>query len=295
MLLLSALILVGAIIMASICLTIKCCPHNSCRISEILLFLVSSSVGRSPVALNVGWISFRMLLLVWLFGTFIIGVYIQTEITAEYNVPMYSPSVETVEDLEGVVSSGMILPCVDELVFLVSHMFIREYYAGFIETLREIVIQNMKSCTSYIEECYRRTRDNTHIYIAPLDFGRRKAAYEWNLQPGKEVLFTYCTAAPAKKTFRYVVQHRRLVLSLAEAGLTLHEERRQTWNHTEKNARKITFPFSTQFLVLIYGCVASFVVLLCEVFFSKAMCHNRIRANCYNIFTWHNFTKSAEH
>lgn len=268
--LLAGLIFIGAVIAASLCFIRRVFLHRPRRISDLLLFLVASSVGRSPVPLNVPCIHFQAQLLIWLFGTFIIGAYVQSQITSEYNVPAHSPSVKTIDDLERLISSGKILPCIDVGIgdSLLSY---KESNSGIFATLTRVIERDFELCIADNEECYPRARENTHVYIASMDFAKGKAAREWELSPGQDILQTYCTVAPARRDFRYLLQHRRLVLALAEAGLTFYHERRRNWNDTKEVIITVTFPFMTQFQVLIYGCAGSCFIFLCEVVINKRM------------------------
>lgn len=268
--LLSALIVIGAVITVSLCFTRSLFPYQSCRISGLILFLVASSLGRSPVPLHSPSIPFRVLLVLWLFGTFMIGAYVQSQITSEYNSPAYSPAVETTDDLERMISSGKILPCVDVGIAdaLLMH---KESYTGILRTVTRVIERSFESCIVSNDECYSRARENTHVYIAPVDFAKKRAALEWGLSPGKDVLLSYCSVAPARKDYRYTLQHRRLVLALAESGLTISEERSRTWNDTREASRTVTFSFTTQFLVLICGYAGSCLIFLCELMFNQLM------------------------
>ncbi|KAL1477999.1 hypothetical protein MTO96_035305 [Rhipicephalus appendiculatus] len=63
------------------------------------MVLLSSFLGRSPQDLSIAASPTRLAVLAWLLGTFFIGNYLQSSITASRSIPVFSAEIKTKEQV----------------------------------------------------------------------------------------------------------------------------------------------------------------------------------------------------
>lgn len=229
-----------------------------------VMFLTASMLGRAPPPMRINGDPLRMLTATWLLGTFLFGAFIQSQLTSEFNVPMYAPSVETLEDLNKLSRSGNMIPCIDLAQEGYVAVIAYDYHLG------KSAYINLKGLDPYNrDECLYRARNGTHAYVAEADYRTMGKASEMGLSRSSSLIRTKYKFAPAQPFYRYVLQHRRLVRTLVESGLIIHEQMTASHNIGEETRQVKTFPLSKQIMVLAGGWLASGVALMGELAWSS--------------------------
>ncbi|KAH9376102.1 hypothetical protein HPB48_014492 [Haemaphysalis longicornis] len=127
------------------------------KCSAVVLFLASTFLGRSPPTLLMVGATSRTLLALWMFGTFIVGSFLQSHITADICVQSFVNEVEDLQEFEKLLDARRVLPCVDYSFISTA---VAHFQTPFMEKLLAVIHRRRESCVNYDGQkgCYSRVR-----------------------------------------------------------------------------------------------------------------------------------------
>ncbi|KAH9377553.1 hypothetical protein HPB48_007863 [Haemaphysalis longicornis] len=255
-------VLALAIIFVSLCVPSGDHPN---RLPEIITFLVSTFLGRSPKSLRATGATLKALLSLWMFGTLIAGFYVQSHITADIYAPRFSREVEDIQELDKLLDAKRVLPCVDI-----------SFYMRAFEHLETPLLKKVASITNTRPQecirvdgkngCYGLVHRGKHVYVRPCCSYDEYIAFQQGLVKGRGSLQMYHRVATMLPNFPQRRQHRRLLLAISESGMDFQRKKRVGLKHLNEDKMLIPRPFSNVMWVFLTGCVNAVLVFCFEIF-----------------------------
>ncbi|KAH9363375.1 hypothetical protein HPB48_006481 [Haemaphysalis longicornis] len=239
--------------------------NNSARwnLTILVMFMVSTLFGRAPPCVNSKNTTTKILLACWAIGTFFVGSFILSDVTAETYTSTFHRQVESVNDLNALSTAKKMFPCIDVNIGLDAlRRKIRLFSA---ETLR--ALSTCKGCLNFYspKHCIRLAQRGTHAYIRPCcpydDFDPN----EWGLMRSGDSFFMYQRQVLVLRNMHLRHQHRRVLLAVAESGMDSYEARKVGRPPSER--REVPFVTSNRILFWAYvsGCSIAGIALCLEV------------------------------
>ncbi|KAH9372363.1 hypothetical protein HPB48_016250 [Haemaphysalis longicornis] len=210
----------------------RCAPSgvHPTRLPAIVTFLASTFLGRSPQTLGTTGATLKALLTLWLFGTLIVGLYLQSHITADVYAPSFSREVEDINEFEKLLEANRVLSCLEFTFFTTALVHIK---IPFIKKLGSIIKDRPYDFIPLGEQngCDRRVRLGGHVHVRPCcsydeyiafqqGLAKGRGSFQ-NVSPGRYNAFKFATTAAASPPSLGYFRIRD--------GLSLQEER---WSRT---------------------------------------------------------------
>ncbi|KAH9365051.1 hypothetical protein HPB48_007774 [Haemaphysalis longicornis] len=237
--------------------------RNFSTLSQLVLFLVATFVGRAPANIRSEETGRKVLLAGWLIGTFFLGSYLQSYITAESYAPIFQREVEDVETLKRLMETKKIIPCF-EIDATISPQGLQTKL--FPESISYIKV-GCGNCyvKKLVEECFRLTRQGTHVYIRPCCFYDHSVAQKQGLVESLDSFFLYQRQATVHRNMPFRHQHRRVILEVSESGMDIHEAKKVDLMSTKESELVVVASKSRFICIYVTGCASSVVVLCLEI------------------------------
>ncbi|KAH9376104.1 hypothetical protein HPB48_014494 [Haemaphysalis longicornis] len=236
--------------------------HTKC--SAVIFFLASTFLGRSPQTLCMAGVTLRTLLALWMFGTLIVGSYLQSYITTDICVKSLAHEVEDLQEFEKLLDERRILPCVD-FSFLTTA--VHYFKSPFLKKLAAVIRTRPTNCVipDRQEGCYSLVHQGKYAYVRPCCSYDEHIAFRRGLVKGRGNLQMYHRVARMLPNLPHRRQHRRLLLAIFESGMDVHHERKDGGMHFDEGNILIPHPFSHYMMVFAIGCACSIMVFFAEV------------------------------
>ncbi|KAH9374910.1 hypothetical protein HPB48_016114 [Haemaphysalis longicornis] len=251
-------VLALAIVFISRCVHSRVCPA---RVSAIIIFLLSTFVGRSPQTLRTAGPTLNALLSLWMFGTLIVGFYIQSLITTDIYAPSLSREVEDIQEFEKLLEARRVLPCVD-FRFLMNAL---EYFeTPLLEKLVSIIHARRNYCIPNHEDnaWYGVVHQGKHVYVRPCCSYDEYVALLQGVVKVRGSLQMYHRVDAMLSNLPQRRQHRRLLLAISESGMDFQHTNKVGPVHFNEGKVLIPHPFSNYMWVFATGCISA-VLMLC--------------------------------
>ncbi|KAL3221268.1 hypothetical protein MRX96_029600 [Rhipicephalus microplus] len=236
------------------------------------MVLVSSVLGRSPQGLNGAASATSLAVSVWLLGTFVLGIYLQSSVTASTSVPSLSAEIRTEEQLLDRLNGETMVPCTARFNHEIRGN--RETEPVYKPLARAFHKCRPDCIEDFGYACMERASRGTHIYFATCTELQRRLALNYRLVVGDSALATWqgYSAVHTRYPFRY--QHRRLMMAVSESGMWMHYG--SYYPLPSVNGDIVSFDMALHgYLVALYaGITLSLVIFLVEIFLHHCVVKN---------------------
>ncbi|KAH9383017.1 hypothetical protein HPB48_023658 [Haemaphysalis longicornis] len=246
------------------------CQVNSKSVSPAVLFLTSTFFGRAPCNIRCSLISTKILLASWMFGTFFVGCYLQSQITADIYAPSSVREVENIEALQKLMDSGNVLPCIDRTsVPALYHNMESEFSKKLTSTIRsraqECVVEDA------MKTCCRLGLPQKRVCVRPCCSYDVILAHQHGLMKGSGDINMYQRVSLMLRNFPQRQQHRRLLLAISESGLDFFQERKAGVAHPSEGIITVKYPFFNYLWAFAIGCVSATFAVCFELLSARTV------------------------
>ncbi|KAH9376108.1 hypothetical protein HPB48_005661 [Haemaphysalis longicornis] len=238
---------------------------NPTKYSVMIMYLVSTFLGRSPQNPRMAGYTLKTLLSLWMLGTFIVGSYLQSHITADIYAPSLKREVEDLQELAELIDAGRILPCMDYSFLLTA--FYSYLQNPFMKKMMFLSYRNSKNCVSYDRQsrCYWQAHQGRHVYVRPCCSFDEYISFQQGLLKGRGTLQIYHRVVTMLPHLPERRQHRRLLLAIAESGMDFQQQKKVGAVPSAEGEIFIPHPFFDYMCVFASGCVCAILVFCLEV------------------------------
>ncbi|KAH6930385.1 hypothetical protein HPB50_013170 [Hyalomma asiaticum] len=180
-------------------------PNDASSLSGVIVFLVSTYLGRSPPpVIRSAAISSKLMMTTWMLGMLFLINFIQTEITSSRAVPEYSSAVRNMADFLERIQSNATGICVNAGTSkMIRKVTKAASTISYLHLLNRVLEQCGQGCTtdSFWRDCAPKIRRGTHVgVILTTPFLLGLAEYN-ELVPGADSLFNFIIFSPAHGSF----------------------------------------------------------------------------------------------
>ncbi|KAH9372287.1 hypothetical protein HPB48_015932 [Haemaphysalis longicornis] len=171
---------------------------HTARIPRVVLFLLSTLLGRSPAVAQQGQstAASKIMLGTWMVGVFFVGQFIQTDITAARTVPPFSSPIGSLDRLNELLDARKIKPCMNSMmsstIRKVAHTL------DHLKSLSQAVDACNKSC---IGHCIRKAHEEPHAIVGKCPSSITSGRQFNHLAVGEDTLFTELRVSAAHGRF----------------------------------------------------------------------------------------------
>ncbi|KAH9372364.1 hypothetical protein HPB48_000518 [Haemaphysalis longicornis] len=243
----------------------RCAPSgvSSYPIASYRHLLASTFLGRSPQTLGTTGATLKALLTLWLFGTLIVGLYLQSHITADVYAPSFSREVEDINEFEKLLEANRVLSCLEFTFFTTALVHIK---IPFIKKLGSIIKDRPYDFIPLGEQngCDRRVRLGGHVHVRPCCSYDEYIAFQQGLAKGRGSFQMYHRVATMLSNLPQRRQHHRLLLAISESGMDYHYKRNVGLVHFNEGKILIPRSFSSFMWLFATGCISAMLVLFFE-------------------------------
>ncbi|KAL3226213.1 hypothetical protein MRX96_048994 [Rhipicephalus microplus] len=241
------------------------------RQSNFIMLFASTYLGRTPAAIpNKTSTLVKVFITVWMFATFILVQFTQTDITASRSVPALSSEMKQVMQLKSRLDDGSTRPCmhvfakniIEKLGSNVSHL----------NSLLKVANSCGSECLTHNarDVCFPLARSGSYTVVEMCDLFEEDKGCSTGLVVGEEPLVFYLKWLPTHTRFPLRRENQKLMIALHESGLRLQYIRRR-FRPCSNGTGSAVFDIPTSDYATIYliGCFLSLLAFATEVAYRR--------------------------
>ncbi|KAL1418153.1 hypothetical protein MTO96_026169 [Rhipicephalus appendiculatus] len=238
-------------------------PNEHVPRCNVVMFMVSSLLGRSPQGLNIRSSATRLAVVAWLLTAFFVGNYLQSSITASRSVPQYTAEIRTKEQVLKHLNEQTMTPC--------TAPFMHEIRGdNQTDGVYEPVSTALRKCQSRcLDEfgfaCWEKARRGTHIYFTMCMEIERRIILQRRLVVGDNPLASWQTYSAVHTRYPFRYQHRRLAMAVLESGIWMHYGTHFPLPSGDDDTVSFDMALHEYLVVLYAGLTLSLVAFLVEI------------------------------
>ncbi|KAH7931558.1 hypothetical protein HPB51_029807 [Rhipicephalus microplus] len=243
------------------------CSVPATKLSNSIMFFLSSYLGRSPAAIpSAPSTVVKVLVIVWMFAMLILVQFTQTEMTASRSVPALSSEMKNVMQFKSRLDEGSIKPCmrfsvkngIEELGGNVSYLI----------SLRKAMDSSGPECLTHsnLDLCLPLAQSGTHAVVDFCEFFQDDNGCSNGLVIGEDELVSFLKWIPMHTRFPLRRQIQRLMVALQESGIRQRYMRRIFTSCSNGTALAVfDIPPSDYVIVYLVACSLSLLGFAAEV------------------------------